>query len=357
MHSLVADLDWERTLELAIAHRLGPLLYTAMREYGIASPTHVNRTLASILLRQRSIAAVQTATLAELISALRAAGIDSVVLKGGALAHLIYREPGLRPMEDLDVLVPADQADAARRVLAELGFQAPAAATRYERLQHHLPIAQRVTDGVCVSVEVHVRAFNLIMAEEIAYDDLDRPLLRYAAGGQFMCTLSPSQLLWMQYHGLRKLAEPLRLLQIADLVGIAERWVEAIDWDRVKNRYPDLWHALAAVHALSPFGEAVCAVLGLEADRPPTMRHLGEDYDGWPRRAISEARSGRDRLQLLSATLLPPEWWTRFVYGVPRERRLLFALLVRHPGAFVTQGLRRLYLGPVRPGAFFKTPV
>ena len=42
-----------------------------------------------------------------LLQAFEQAGIDAVVLKGLALIARFYRDPGLRPMADVDVLVPA----------------------------------------------------------------------------------------------------------------------------------------------------------------------------------------------------------------------------------------------------------
>jgi hypothetical protein len=61
--------------------------------------------------------------LAALLSAFRAAGIETLVLKGAALIALAYRDYGCRPMADLDVLVPRDRAAAAIDLLRELGWR------------------------------------------------------------------------------------------------------------------------------------------------------------------------------------------------------------------------------------------
>lgn len=357
LHTLARYVCWSQLTALANAQRIAPLLYWHLREHDIHYPSEVRRTLGATLIRERAIAAAQTATLTEIIAALRAASIPSVVLKGGALAHLLYPEPGLRPKEDLDILVPPDAGEAARAVLCELGFHAPPPSSRYDRLQHHLPIAHRQTGDILVYVEIHVAAFNLLMDHELTFQNLERPLVDYSAGGEQMQTLAPTQMLWMQYHGLRKLAEPVRYLHLADLVGLADQAVDRLDWVRLKRDHPDLWHALGALHAFSPLAEEVCGRLGLDPERPPAPRRIGEDYQGWPRRSFSEIRGAGARLRLLRDTLLPPEWWARFTYGVPCTRGLAGVLLYRHPAAFVNQGLRRLYLGPVRRGAFFKQPV
>jgi hypothetical protein len=55
------------------------------------------------------------------VSELDRAAIATRVLKGPAVAHAIYRDPGLRSFGDVDVLVPARSYDAAVAVLAESG--------------------------------------------------------------------------------------------------------------------------------------------------------------------------------------------------------------------------------------------
>lgn len=56
------------------------------------------------------------------VEALGAAGIPVVLLKGAALAFGAYASPGLRPMSDVDLLVPARAAAGARRVVEEAGY-------------------------------------------------------------------------------------------------------------------------------------------------------------------------------------------------------------------------------------------
>src|SRR5215831_10266794 len=58
-----------------------------------------------------------------LLQGLEGAGIDAVVLKGLALVARFYRDPGLRPMADVDVLVPARDAARAGAVAESLGLR------------------------------------------------------------------------------------------------------------------------------------------------------------------------------------------------------------------------------------------
>jgi hypothetical protein len=72
--------------------------------------------------------------------ALGEAGIDTLVLKGGALARLDYEDVGVRPMSDLDLLVHPEDAQNAGRLLTSLGWtttlEAPSKALGVLYAQH-----------------------------------------------------------------------------------------------------------------------------------------------------------------------------------------------------------------------------
>lgn len=63
--------------------------------------------------------------LGRVIGALRHAGIPALALKGIVLAYTIYPDSSLRPMSDLDLLVPPGKRERALEVLQELGFEYP----------------------------------------------------------------------------------------------------------------------------------------------------------------------------------------------------------------------------------------
>lgn len=343
--------DWSDFLHEAAAQRLLPLVYWQVRSHGLTCAPAVRRIMASAYVRQKSLAEAQTRTLREVVTALTAAGIDSVVLKGGVLAHTIYPEPGLRPMDDLDILVPPDRIEAARSVLLDLGFRAPAAATRFDRLQHQLPIAQREVNGHTVCVELHHTLFNRIVGEALDYSTLERPLARLTLDGVVLQHLAPLPLLWMHYRGLRKLAEPLCLLHLLDMAALAERLPEQITGHPLRLQHPDLWHALVALDEFVPLSSRTRQFLGLpsRSDAEGTDE-TGGDYAGWPRSG-ARADSLGDALRRFA---WPPAWWARFFYGLPQSRGLRWTITRRHLGLILRQGVARLYLGPAGTKGFFK---
>jgi hypothetical protein len=59
------------------------------------------------------------------LSALAQAAVPAIVLKGMALADAVYGDPALRPMRDVDLLVPPSDVDRAVAVLGDAGYDPP----------------------------------------------------------------------------------------------------------------------------------------------------------------------------------------------------------------------------------------
>jgi hypothetical protein len=85
---------------------------------------------------------IATRVMQEVRSVLSEAGLPFMALKGLTLACEMYEQPGLRPIGDLDVLVPSQEADRALRVLGDLGYRPPPRSlpVRFFR-RHHFHIA------------------------------------------------------------------------------------------------------------------------------------------------------------------------------------------------------------------------
>jgi hypothetical protein len=117
--------DWVRTERLLALHRLGPLAASLHRATGESLlPDDVARRVQigyrSVALR--NVLLLETAT--RLHGELARAGIPSLRFKGAALvASGVYPDPGARPMDDVDLLVPVARAREAVGVLLKLGFR------------------------------------------------------------------------------------------------------------------------------------------------------------------------------------------------------------------------------------------
>jgi len=116
--------DWDRLVALA-GPGLQPLLAHRLIERRLAVPAPVQHRL---LAAQRGSAALLThrrAALREALTALDSASVPCAVLKGFALAHLVYPRPETRVMSDVDLWVGAGSLHAAIAALGPLGWHIP----------------------------------------------------------------------------------------------------------------------------------------------------------------------------------------------------------------------------------------
>nr|WP_319565125.1 nucleotidyltransferase family protein [uncultured Rhodoferax sp.] len=156
--------DWQTILKMARQHRLGPLLHWQMKQAHahLTIPTecqaewalsYKNATLRNLLLQRELLLVHQI---------FKNAAIPYVALKGAYLAYHAYPHPALRPMRDLDILVPKDQALKAYQILLDAGMSRIDAYQGTPELalslHKHLPPLRSRSDQV--NVELHSRLFH-----------------------------------------------------------------------------------------------------------------------------------------------------------------------------------------------------
>jgi hypothetical protein len=100
--------------------RLLPLLLHNLKEQGIGTPLAVRFKSVQRYAWYRNQMMIGRA--AKLLRAFEEAGIKTMILKGAPLILLHYKDYGLRPMNDLDVLVPTEQSGRALELLEEWGW-------------------------------------------------------------------------------------------------------------------------------------------------------------------------------------------------------------------------------------------
>lgn len=180
--SAFTSADWERLVRTAQAHDVAPLLYHALSEAGwpadILSSVQADLRQAYHTTAARNLVIYQE--LVRILTTLRVSPsppLPVILLKGAALAATLYPNIGLRPMGDLDLLVPEHQLDQAVEAVKSLGY-VPEAKDKRPEIRSGLA---RLTsyevnfDGgehIPVHVELH---WNLIGGEESRY----RPRIKW----------------------------------------------------------------------------------------------------------------------------------------------------------------------------------
>lgn len=323
--------DWQTLTRRAEDTGLAPLVYLHLQTAGTALPENTHRELMALTMRHRRANQIRCRTLAEVNTALKEEDIEVLVLKGAALANIVYPRPGLRPMRDMDILVRKGDALRAQMKLIDLGFNAKLPQSMDEQKIHHLPIAQRVEDGLTESVEVHYRLLPYA-AHTVHYEDVSAGAIPFSVNGATAQTLNHEDMLWHIYRhsfALPLIEQPIRLIWVADFVSLVEKYVDEIEWEKLKRKYPQVWHVLPIFHFLTPWSEKVLNTLNLEID--PLPKGAGQTFQGWPQSSLNVQRYKGMR-RFLGETFWPSEWWTQLYYGV--DRRSLswwWTRLLRHP--------------------------
>ncbi|MCG8457570.1 MAG: nucleotidyltransferase family protein [Holophagales bacterium] len=152
---VAGGLDWAEVVRLARWRRLAPLLGRHLASVrGVpAQPLRVlEQDRESTFERYRAM----SWELGKILLAARSVGLPIVVLKGAALAERLYPDPSLRPMADLDLLVPEAELGRAEQLVAELGYRCTKAPeTRRFQAHHHRHLAERRERHGRARLELH----------------------------------------------------------------------------------------------------------------------------------------------------------------------------------------------------------
>lgn len=165
--------DWARMLAMVTQHRLGAQLDWQIKQRHAALPIPA-AVIAELGKARSHFSMRQLGMQYELCAAhklLADAGIPAIALKGAFLAFHAYPDPALRPLRDLDLLVPEDRAVEAFDLLVAHGAtQCNPGETRLEFAlkvdAHHLPILWTPSGFGKIEVHRHIQKINGVRAAE-----------------------------------------------------------------------------------------------------------------------------------------------------------------------------------------------
>lgn len=115
-----AQVDLDDLVVTALALGLAPLLHYRLEQAGRGLPAA--RAQAKLSFIRQAEVARQTGRQAQLAEVLARLPSPPIVLKGAYLAEQVYPAPGLRPMNDIDLLFRPDDLPAVAEVLHSLGY-------------------------------------------------------------------------------------------------------------------------------------------------------------------------------------------------------------------------------------------
>ena len=207
-----------------------PLLYKNLRNQKINDPS------INIYKREYRATWFRTQTLyrnaALPLQSFNNAGIRTMIIKGAALTTLYYKDLGLRPMDDVDVLVHPDDALASFDLLGKLGWRPSLKArksfdSKYLSFSHSLGFEN--DSGFSLDINWHLIKLCCAM-------DADDSFWKGAFPIKFqdmpVFVLNPTdQLMHVCFHGMTHI--PMSPKWIPDAIMIINSSGSEIDWDRL----------------------------------------------------------------------------------------------------------------------------
>jgi len=117
--------QWSDLISILKSHWIIPLFY---RQIGALSPQYhppefIAAQMRMAWLESRVRTIHMEHQLRKILNAFQFQGVRTLIVRGPALAWLVYPDPALRPSSDLDLLVLPEQVSSARAILEEMGYQ------------------------------------------------------------------------------------------------------------------------------------------------------------------------------------------------------------------------------------------
>lgn len=233
---LELPLDWQHVQQLALAHRVRPLLFRTLNGLGPGrAPAPVMAALRAYAqeLAQRNM--VLAREMLRVVADLEAAGVPAVPYKGVMLAAQCYGDLALRAFGDLDILIERRHFAAAKARLLAAGYlpdnhyvNEPDAS--YIRKHHDYPMLR--ADGLVIELQWGVMQVPLRFPRDLVA--WRRRLVPASLGGATLPVPPPGDLLGLLcVHGAKHLWQQLAwIVDVAELV----RSHPGLDWDDAVQR-------------------------------------------------------------------------------------------------------------------------
>lgn len=234
---IASGVDWDGLIDLAGFQRLSGFLHAHLSEGPLADkvPEPARKLMKEDHLRIVASGVYFDREIKASLETLNNNDIPVILLKGSFLRDGVFQNSNLRPMSDIDVLVPEARAQQAQELIVRLGYVpvgSEETATRLNRVGHQLPRLRSVDKPTAIEVHRHIV-------------DLDSPLVFDISGfweravgvevqGVAVRTLSPEDhLIHLSIHFMldRRFKSASALGQLADINAVVEMADPPIDWD------------------------------------------------------------------------------------------------------------------------------
>jgi hypothetical protein len=273
-------------------------------------------------------ASLQQQRIQKIIGALCREGFPLILLKGADLRYRVYKDPVVRPMDDLDLLCALEDLPRIEEVLADLGYQRNLMyldlTPGYWQLLGEAIHYESETAAFQLSIDVHWEIGALLYFYRIPYAPLRRDALPISFNGLPVYLLSAEHLLIHLCLNAFKESD-FAVLKILDLMLVLSHL--SLNWPKVIQEVK----ALGCQRPVYLILREICQLLpGLTP--PAVLTELARYRPSWVERLMSHGwlrlltlglpsfyrhRSIRSWAFVILATLWPRRDYLKAVYGRP----------------------------------------
>jgi hypothetical protein len=337
---LQAESSWKNWIAQIELHGLAGFANKHISEFDLPVPSTVKMELKALVIRHRSAAQARYQTLCEIDTVLNDANISYVGLKGAVLMPYLYREGGLRPMRDMDILLRRKDLEPAADCLRQIGYDLPKEQpSMFMRDMHQLPNATKKVKGFISSVELHGDGISREVPGHYYYPESAGHTQTVVWNDLEFNGLEDLQMIHQVSKHLEGLhsGAVLKLINVMDVVGLAQMILHKGRWQELAEQFPHVINTLRCLHIHTPL--PVSLQQQLEPLPTKTPAGVGQIM-GSMRNALLGSKPLKKRLSLL---LDPSDWWLHLYYNIDPDKSLWWIKGVRHPLRVANWLTRRLY--------------
>ncbi len=248
---LSANPDWSYVLEHAVINRIAPLAYAHLNSASGPVPEYVLTDLKRSCQQIKIKNALLLDELSRIIPALASKNIKIMVLKGMALIDMVYRDPALRQMRDIDVLIREKDFEEIRRQLLGLGYNTTAELPNMSGVElveysHFFDqIKFKKISGALI--DSHFRLLNMGLPQKDESMIWDRAVATNIAGVNVLIPSPEDMLLHLCFHtSQHHYSKISHFCDIHEALNLSYDY----DWDYIasvagsRRIYPSIYHSL-----------------------------------------------------------------------------------------------------------------
>jgi len=330
--------EWNALAHKAHSEGIGPLLYWVFSRSGKFSSLPADtRDFLRLIYASTSIKNHLIIKELEVLTRLfHREGIPVVALKGVCFALTVYPDPGLRPMGDLDLLVPKEKLAAAVEITKSLGYQItlPEASPGLGDLFNPAICLQK-SRARPVTLELHrglvaEKIFSYAVPVDWFWEQTEslKPLSSKMYFENLLMLTPEAQVLYAAGHAMLQHGgnnTPLRFY--FDIDCLIRHYQEGMDWDLLLSQAKsfewgsalDAFLTQTAAYFDTPLPDRVCANLSESRDRHRGLVALKQTHPATHILAESQKLLSLNvygRIRLVLALLIPSPAYMRWRYGL-----------------------------------------